>query len=214
MHTSKPAVPSQETAPLAKSYQVDRFISAAATPSYYGEKRLRELLCPASPVQRGKNDEITVVANTVSMEAGTPLRLRRRGSIAVRRDAVGRRQSAPSLHRPPHLRPGGERGGGGPVGQAKNLSLDLIYGLPGKFMASWQDKPEQDHRLKPEHRPVTASRWRRGPSCRAGARGELLPTTKPRRHVPVDSDNRLNEAGFRQYEFSNFAKRATCPATP
>ena len=37
------------------------------------------------------------------------------------------------------------------LAKLENLSLDLIYGLPGQSMARWQRTVEQAARLEPEH---------------------------------------------------------------
>lgn len=199
----------KETAPLAKSYQVDSIYFGGGTPSYFGEKRLRELL---SVLLRrfnvAKNAEITVEANPDSLDRKTALRLRRAG---VNRLSVGM-QSADdsqltSLHRPHTYAQVVGAVEAARWAKIKNLSLDLIYGLPGQDLKSWQDTLNKAIALNPEHLSCYGLKVEEG-TVLAGrvARGESLPDDDTQADMYLWAVDRLSEAGYRQYEISNFAK--------
>lgn len=140
--------------PRMKGWVADTVYFGGGTPSYYGEKRLREIL---SLIQR---------LFTVSRPGGDY-----RGVQPRQRGLALHGPSAPQRGQP-HL-----PGGAVPrtpqqlrclhrihspkqvvqavadIRQAKinNLSLDLIYGLPGQTMASWEDTLHKAMSLSPEH---------------------------------------------------------------
>ena len=88
-----------------------------------------------------------------------------------------------------------------------NLNIDLIFGLIGQPLAHWQETLERALELRPEHlscyaltvEPGTALYYR-------VAKGELA---EPDPDVAADqyewTRGRLAEAGYRQYEISNWA---------
>lgn len=90
-----------------------------------------------------------------------------------------------------------------------NLSLDLIFGLPGQPLNRWQDTVNRAVDLSPEHLSLYSLTIEHGtPLHRRWKRG-LIPL--------VDDDlaaemyefamDRLESAGFEQYEISNWALR-------
>ena len=144
----------KETAPQARGYLVDTIYFGGGTPSYYGEKRIRELL---SVIRRrfevAGNAEITMEANPDSVDRKSMVRLRRAG---INRVSLGM-QSAhddelAALHRPHTFRQVQEAVAAIREAKIKNLTLDLMYGLPGQDMARWQDSVEQAIALQPQHK--------------------------------------------------------------
>lgn len=94
-----------------------------------------------------------------------------------------------------------------------NLSLDLIFGLPHQTLADWQHTLEAALALAPEHLSLYALTLEAGtPLAEAVARGELPP---PDPDLAADlyewASGRLHEAGFWQYEISNWARGLTPP---
>ena len=90
-----------------------------------------------------------------------------------------------------------------------NLSLDLIFALPGQSLERWQETMERAAAMDPEHISLYGLTIERGtPLQRRWARG-MIPL--------VDDDlaadmyemamDRLPQWGFEQYEISNWAKR-------
>ena len=119
--------------PRLKGRTVDTIYIGGGTPSYYGEKRLRELL---GYLQRhlsvAKNAEITVECNPDTVDLKSMIRLRKAG---VNRISLGMQSADPDqlrcvhrVHDPQQVIWAVED-----IRAAKieNLSLDLIYGLHG-----------------------------------------------------------------------------------
>ncbi|VAX30919.1 Hypothetical radical SAM family enzyme in heat shock gene cluster, similarity with CPO of BS HemN-type [hydrothermal vent metagenome] len=89
-----------------------------------------------------------------------------------------------------------------------NLSLDLMFALPGQTMASWEDNLQQALSKNPEHlstynltiEPETAFHTLQ-------AKGKLtLPPDDNQLEFYKKSIQTLTEAGYQHYEISNFCK--------
>ena len=199
----------KETAPFAKGYQVDTVYFGGGTPSWYGAKRLSELL---AAVRRrflvARDVEVTVEANPDSVDRKMLLLLRRAGvnrlSLGVQ-SACDRELAA--IHRPHNfaqVRAAVDAARGAKI---KNLSLDLIYGLPGQDEASWRETLEKALALKPEHLSCYGLKVEEGtPLWTRVAQGEPLPDDDAQADCYLWTVERLGQAGFRQYEISNFAR--------
>ena len=89
----------------------------------------------------------------------------------------------------------------------QNLSLDLMFGLPGQRLTDWQDTVEAALALAPEHLSCYGLIPEEGtPLYDALTRGELtLPAEEEERAMYDWALTRLDRAGFQQYEISNFA---------
>jgi oxygen-independent coproporphyrinogen-3 oxidase len=92
-----------------------------------------------------------------------------------------------------------------------NLNLDLIYGLPGQTLQTWQTTVQRILELHPEHLSAYALTLEHGtPFGRWAARG-LLPLPDP--DLAAEMYEWLSEAleahGYVQYEISNWALH--CP---
>lgn len=199
----------KETADLARSYQVDSIYFGGGTPSYYGERRLRELL---AALQRRfnvtRNAEITLEANPDSVDRKTLVCLRRAG---VNRISIGMQSANDeqliSLHRPHNYAQVTGAVAAARAAKLKNLSLDLMYGLPGQDLESWKDSVEKALALQPEHLSCYGLKVEEG-TLLAGrvARGEALPDDDAQADMYLWAVDRLEQAGYRQYEISNFAR--------
>ena len=130
----------RETAPLARGHQVDTIYFGGGTPSYYGEKRLRELLgevCRRFDVAR--DAEVTVECNPDSVEKKMLCRLRRAG---VNRISLGVQsccdRDLEGLHRPHTFAQAKAAVQAAREAKIKNVGLDFIYGLPHQSMEAKQ----------------------------------------------------------------------------
>lgn len=89
-----------------------------------------------------------------------------------------------------------------------NLTIDLIYGLPGMTLAAWDDNLRQAVDLDVEH--ISAYHLTLEPGTvfgRRAARGELAPADEQAGRAQFDRlRERLSAAGFEHYEVSNFAR--------
>ncbi len=89
-----------------------------------------------------------------------------------------------------------------------NLSLDLIFGVPGQTLADWETELAEALEFDPEHLSVYGLTIEQGtPYERGVERGLLrLPEEDASAAMYERMGERLEEAGLRQYELSNFAK--------
>lgn len=90
-----------------------------------------------------------------------------------------------------------------------NLSLDLIFGLPEQPLSRWQDSVERAIGLGPEHLSLYSLTIEHGTPLEKRYRRGLVPT--PDDDAAADmydyTIDRLQQAGYWQYEISNFARR-------
>ncbi len=198
-----------ETAPLAKDYQVDTIYFGGGTPSYYGAKRLCELLKLLRKQFRvSKEAEVTVECNPDSVEFKSLNALRRAG---VNRISLGM-QSADdgelqTIHRPHTFAQAEAAVAAARKAKLKNLSLDLIFGLPGQTMEKWRASVEAALALAPEHLSCYGLTLEEGtPLARRVAEGLEVPDGDQQADLYLWTVDRLTEAGYHQYEISNFAK--------
>jgi len=198
-----------ETAPLAKGIPVDTIYFGGGTPSFYGEKRLRELL---GAIQKqfdvDKNAEITTEANPDSVDLKMLRRLRKAG---FNRLSMGMQSACPeeleAIHRPHTVKQVDEAVAAAKKAKFKNLSLDLIYGLPGQTEESWRATVEHALSLIPQHLSCYGLKVEEGtPLAQRVAAGEVLPDDDMQADLYLWTVGRLERAGYPQYEISNFAK--------
>lgn len=199
----------KETAPLAKGVPVDTIYFGGGTPSYYGEKRLKQLLHTVQKLYTVEQDaEITTEANPDSVDARMLAHLRRAG---FNRLSLGYQSACPAeltaIHRI-HTREEADAAvQAARKAKFKNLSLDLIYGLPGQTMDSWQQSVEHILTLEPEHLSCYGLKVEEGtPLARRVEQGEQLPDDDAQADLYLWTVERLAKAGYEQYEISNFSK--------
>lgn len=92
-----------------------------------------------------------------------------------------------------------------------NMNIDLIYGVPGQTMSSWDESLKRALDLGPEHLSLYCLTIEEGTP--------LVERVKNSEIVPLDEDEAaemyelamfiLDEAGYRHYEISNWAKIST-----
>ena len=198
-----------ETAPLAAGYTVDTVYFGGGTPSFYGEKRLRELLAAIQKQYRVERDaEITFEANPDSVDVKTLRRLRKGG---FNRISMGMQSACPgeleAIHRPHTVQQADDAVTAARKARFKNLSLDLIYGLPGQTTESWKQTVEHALSLIPQHLSCYGLKVEEGtPLAARVAAGEELPDDDMQADLYLWTVGRLERAGYPQYEISNFAK--------
>jgi oxygen-independent coproporphyrinogen-3 oxidase len=89
-----------------------------------------------------------------------------------------------------------------------NISIDLMYGLPGQNQAAWQDNLEQGLGLAPDHISVYELTVEENtPFWRAADRGELILPEEDETIAMLEITAKLMEgSGFHRYEISNYAR--------
>jgi len=199
----------EEIAPHAAQHSVDTVYFGGGTPSYLGTKRLNTLLKRVKKLYHvEKNAEITLEANPESLsDARTVRALRHAGfnriSLGVQSAnngelyAVGRihtfqqvEQSVAAVRR----------------GRIKNLSLDLIYGLPGQTMESWRETVRKIVALQPEHLSCYGLKIEEGTPLYAMQDKLTLADDDLQADMYLWAAEYLSGQGYEHYEISNFAK--------
>jgi oxygen-independent coproporphyrinogen-3 oxidase len=89
-----------------------------------------------------------------------------------------------------------------------NLNLDWIFGLPGQSLTSWQQNIQLAVDLNPEHLSLYALSIEYGTPFKEMSSRGLIPLSDP--DLAADmyewASAKLTEAGFLQYEISNWAR--------
>ena len=200
----------KETAFAAKGFSVDTIYFGGGTPTFYGEKRLRELLAAVKKHYAvDKDAEVTLEANPDSADFKPLKALRKAG---FNRISLGIQSACPAelaaVHRPHTV----EQGDGAVAAARKagfaNLSLDLIYGLPVQTVSSWQNTVEHVLTLEPEHLSCYGLKVEEGTplAARVAAGEERLLSDDAQATLYLWTVSRLAQAGYEQYEISNFAR--------
>lgn len=197
-----------EAAPQAAPFQVDTVYFGGGTPSFYGGQNLIQLLKwikKKYPV--GREAEITLEANPDSVDPKQLKQLRKAGfnRISLGMQSADNTQltdlGRPHTFEQTHLAVLSARRAG-----FHNISLDLIYGLPGQDAASWRDTVEQAISLKPQHISAYGLKVEEGtPLAQRVAQGEVLPDDDAQADFYLWAVERLEQEGYGQYEISNFA---------
>ena len=198
-----------ESGPLTKGWQVDTVYFGGGTPSLFGAKRLKAVLAAAARrFDLAKDAEITVECNPDSVDRRSLAALRRAG---VNRLSMGMQsaddEQLKSLGRPHTFQQTREAVAAARAAKFTNISLDLIYGLPGQDMDSWQASVEAALTLEPEH--LSCYGLKVEPGTRLDdrvVRGEKLPDEDLQADMYLWMVDRLSASGYRQYEISNFAR--------
>lgn len=198
-----------EIAQWTTAHTVDSVYLGGGTPSCLGEKRLRQILRTVDKHYRLSRDaEITLEANPDSAGDWRVLRALRRAG--VNRLSLGV-QSADDrelrvLGRPHTFAQAEEAAAAARRAGIKNLSLDLIYGLPGQTLESWKGTLERAAALAPEHLSCYGLKVEEGTPLWE-RQGELdLPDDDAQADMYLWTVERLAELGYAQYEISNFAR--------
>jgi oxygen-independent coproporphyrinogen-3 oxidase len=89
-----------------------------------------------------------------------------------------------------------------------NVSLDLIFAVPGQTLADWQRDLDAALELPIAHVSTYGLTYEKGtPLWKQRERGEVAAATEDlERAMYLEGQDRLAAAGFEQYEISNFAR--------
>ena len=199
----------KETGALAPGYKVDTIYFGGGTPSVFGADGLAPLL---SAIRRNfdvdNNAEITFEANPDSVSDSLLKRLRAEGfnrvslGIQCADDEILKKIGRP--HNFEQARSAVQR-----IRKAgfKNLSVDLMYGLPNQTMAGWRNTLESVLNLNPEHISCYGLKVEEGTPLYDYKDFCNLPSDDDQADMYLAACEMLRSYGFRQYEISNFARK-------
>ena len=199
----------RECGPLAPGYKVDTIYFGGGTPSFFGAEGMATIL---SMIRRcfdvDSGAEITFEANPDSVTDQLLRRLKAEGfnrvSLGVQTDndkllkELGRPHDyAQTVNAISRIRHAG----------FKNLSIDLMYGLPGQTLTDWKDTLERVLPMMPEHVSCYALKVEEGTPLYAYKDMCNIADDDTQADMYLAAVEILRGKGYRQYEISNFARK-------
>ena len=199
----------KEAGALAPAYKVDTVYFGGGTPSFFGADGMAAILTAIRRAFDVTGDaEITFEANPDSVSDSLLRRLRGEGfnrvSLGIQSDddamleTLGRPHTyAQAVSAIQRIRKAG----------FKNLSLDLMYGLPGQTLQNWEDTLRRVIQLQPEHISCYGLKLEPGTPLHQFQDHYKLPDDDTQADMYLSAVEILRIKGYRQYEISNFAKK-------
>lgn len=199
----------RETGPLAPDYIVDTIYFGGGTPSFFGADGMAAILTAIrKSFKVSPAAEITFEANPDSVNDRLLRRLRSEGfnrvSLGVQCDndeilkKLGRahnyQQAVAAVERIRKYR-------------FKNLSLDLMYGLPGQSLQDWEQTLKNVLKLQPEHISCYGLRVEEGTPLYDYQEYCNLADDDTQADMYLSAVEILRQHGYRQYEISNFCRK-------
>jgi len=199
----------KESGQLAPGYRVDTIYFGGGTPSFFGDDGMATIL---TAIRRNFDvdsaAEITFEANPDSVSDKLLTRLRAEGfnrvSLGIQCDddeilkKIGRPHDyAQAVSAVQRIRKAGFR----------NLSVDLMYGLPNQTLNGWKDTLERVLALGPEHISCYGLKLEEGTPMYDYRDFLNLPDDDMQADMYLAAVEILRARGFRQYEISNFARK-------
>ena len=200
----------RETGPLAPNHIVDTIYFGGGTPSFFGGEGLATILTAIRRNFDVSGDaEITFEANPDSVQDAMLRRLRAEGfnrvSLGIQCDddeilkKLGRphdyAQAVTAFQR---IRKAG----------FDNVSVDLMYGLPGQSVNTWLQTLENVLTLKPDHISCYGLKVEEGTPLYDVKDYVNLADDDAQADMYLGAVEMLRKHGFRQYEISNFAHKS------
>ena len=199
----------REAGGQAPDYLVDTIYFGGGTPSYFGPDGMAAILTAirksfdVSPAA-----EITFEANPDSVDKRLLRRLRSEGfnrvSLGIQCDndeileKIGRPHSyLQAVDAYKLIRRKGFR----------NVSVDLMYGLPGQSLEEWQETLKNVLKLKPEHISCYGLKVEEGTPLYDVQEFANLADDDTQADMYLSAIEILKKRGYRQYEISNFCRK-------
>ena len=198
-----------EVAPQAAQHSVDTVYFGGGTPSYLGEKRLVKLLKAVKKHYHvDPHAEITLEANPDSAGDWKALRaLRRAGfnriSLGVQSTDDVCLRALGRIHTWQQVQ---EAVAACRRAKFPDVSLDLIYGLPGQTMEQWEKTLSDALTLQPEHLSCYGLKLEEGTPLYDRRESLNLPDGDLQADMYLYAVELLTQNGYQQYEISNFAQ--------
>ena len=199
----------REAGQLAPNYLVDTIYFGGGTPSLFGPEGLAHILTTIrKSFDVSSSAEITFEANPDSINDRLLRRLRSEGfnrvslGIQCDRDEILKKLGRPHTYEQAvnayqRIRKKG----------FKNVSVDLMYGLPGQTLQGWEKTLENVLRLQPEHISCYGLKVEEGTPLYDYREYCNLPDDDAQADMYLSAIEILRQHGYRQYEISNFCRK-------
>ena len=199
----------KEAGPLAPDYVVDTIYFGGGTPSFFGADGMAAILTAIRKAFRvSPTAEITFEANPDSVSDRLLRRLRSEGfnrvSLGIQCDddeilkKLGRPHNyAQAVSAVQRIRKFG----------FKNLSVDLMYGLPGQNLQAWERTLKNVLKLQPEHISCYGLKVEEGTPLYEYQEYCNLADDDLQADMYLSAIDILRQHGYRQYEISNFCRK-------
>ena len=199
----------KECGALAPKYKVDTIYFGGGTPSFFGSAGLATIL---AAVRRSfdvdAKAEITFEANPDSVNDKLLHRLRSEGfnrvslGIQCDDDKILQKIGRPHTFEQARMAMLKIRRAG-----FQNVSVDLIYGLPGQSLSAWKQTVEHVLELQPEHISCYGLKLEEGTPLHSQQHLFTFPEDDDQADMYLAAVDIITSKGFRQYEISNFARK-------
>ena len=199
----------KESGALAPNHKVDTIYFGGGTPSFFGADGMATILTAIRRYFDVANDaEITFEANPDSVNDKLLRRLRAEGfnrvSLGIQTDddailqKIGRPHNyAQAVTAVERIRRAGYR----------NLSVDLMYGLPGQTLDGWEQTLRRVLTLTPDHISCYGLKVEERTPLYDYKDACNLPDDDMQADMYLTAVEILKGKGYRQYEISNFARK-------
>ena len=199
----------KEAGSQAPGYLVDTIYFGGGTPSFFGPEGMAAILTAIrKSFDVSPSAEITFEANPDSVSKHLLRRLRNEGfnrvSLGIQCDddeileKIGRPHSyRQAVEAYQLIRRKGFR----------NVSVDLMYGLPGQSMEAWLQTLENVLKLRPEHISCYGLKVEEGTPLYEVQEYANLADDDTQADMYLNAIEILRDHGYRQYEISNFCRK-------
>ncbi len=199
----------KESGSLAPNYLVDTIYFGGGTPSFFGPDGMAMILTAIrKSFDVSPSAEITFEANPDSVNDRLLRRLRSEGfnrvSLGIQCDddkilsKLGRPHNyAQAVNAFDRIRRFGY----------KNVSVDLMYGLPGQSLAAWEKTLRNVLKLNPEHISCYGLKVEEGTPLYTYQDCCNLADDDTQADMYLSAIEILRDHGYRQYEISNFCRK-------
>ena len=198
----------REAGEQMRRYYIDSVYFGGGTPSYYGARRICDIF---NALKRSglvyKSAEVTIEVN--------PDSITRRDMRLLRMEGFNRISIGAQCANDDILKLIGRRHSWLQVEQAvrnarlsgfRNISIDLIYGLPGQTKADWADTLSKAIALKVDHISCYGLKIEEGTPMWEYKDSPFMPSDDEQADMYLYTVETLERFGYKQYEISNFAK--------
>lgn len=199
----------KEAGQLAPGYLVDTVYFGGGTPTFFGADGMANILTAIRKnFDVASTAEITFEANPDSVSDRLLRRLRSEGfnrvslGIQCDNDEILKKLGRPhnyeqAVNAYQRIRKKG----------FKNVSIDLMYGLPGQSLLDWEKTLEHVLELMPEHVSCYGLKVEEGTPLHAYHEFCNLADDDTQAEMYLAAVEILKECGYRQYEISNFCRK-------